>query len=263
MSELAKFEKPTISVADVSVTDLSLKDIELTFDVAVNNPNSLSAKLSGYDYDFRINESSFVSGKQPSNTTIEAAGESIVQIPVRLGFSELYDTFSSLRNEDEAGYTLNLTAITELPVLGVTEIPFETTGVFPVVKIPQLGISGFKMKKLSLTKAEFDLGLSIQNPNAFDIDIDDLNYGIDINGLNTINGVISESIAIKEKGETRIDVPVSINLLQLGAGAYNILKSNEPLDYSLSGSSTIGASLPFFKTSDFDFSRTGEININN
>ncbi len=263
LSELATMKKPTLSIEDVSITDLSLKDAELTFDVAVENPNSLSAKLSAYNYDFKINESSFVSGSQPSNTVIEASGKSTLQIPIRIGFKELYNTFTSLKDQDEAAYTLNLIVITDLPVLGITEIPFETEGIFPVVKAPKLSVSGLKMDKLSLTKADFTLDLNIQNPNSFDVNLDRLKYEININGLNTINGIITESVAINKKGEDSIKLPVSINLLQLGASAYNMLKNKKPLDYSLSGSSIIGATLPLFRTSDFDFSHSGSININN
>ena len=150
-----------------------------------------------------------------------------------------------------------------MPILGFTEIPVEKSGMFPVVKAPKISASKLSVKNLSFTKADLELVLDIDNPNAFGVSLKDLNYNVNINGLNTISGTTSSEINISEKGKNTVKVPVSFNLLQLGRSAYNLLKSDQPLEYSLSGSSNIGATLPFFDVSTYDFDRSGTLNIFN
>lgn len=263
LQEFASIKKPDLSISSVDITDISLSDLELTFDVDVDNPNQVAVNLASYDYDFLIDGSSFVKGKQPLTSQIKSGGTSIVQIPVRFTFSELYQTFNSIRDKDETPFNLKAVVGVDLPVLGLTEIPIEKSGMFPVVKPPKISASKLSVKNLSFTKADLELELNVENPNMFGVSLNDLDYKVDINGLSTISGTTSSEINIAEKGQNTVKIPVSFNLLQLGRSAYNLLKSDEPLNYSLSGSSKIGATLPFFDVSSYNFDRSGTLNIFN
>lgn len=261
LKNLTSIEKPTLSVSNVQISDISLDDLELTFDVDVDNPNPVAINLASYNFDFLIDDNSFVKGNQPLSTEIKSTASSTLQIPVRFTFKELYQTFESIREKDETGYDLNAVIGINLPLLGFTEIPLKKSGVFPVVKAPKISASRLTVKNLSFTKADLELQINIENPNAFGIILNNLDYNVDINGLQSISGTTSEAIEISEKNSGTIKIPVSFNLIQLGRTAYQLLNSNQPLDYSLSGSTNIDATLPFFDASKYDFSRSGSLNI--
>lgn len=263
LQDLASIKKPELSISSVNITDISLNDLELTFDVDVDNQNQVAVNLASYNFDFLIDGSSFVKGNQPLKSEIKSSAKSTVQIPVRFTFKELYQTFNSIRDKDETSYNLKAIVGVDLPVLGFTEVPIEKSGMFPVVKPPKISASKLSVKNLSFTKADLELELNIDNPNMFGISLNDLNYKVDVNGLNTISGTTTSEISIGEKGQNTVKIPVSFNLLQLGKSAYNLLKSDEPLEYSLSGSSKIGATLPFFDVSSYNFDRSGTLNIFN
>jgi LEA14-like dessication related protein len=91
----------------------------------------------------------------------------------------------------------------------------------------------------------------------------DTDYTVSINGLESITGKSSEPIVIKEKNEETITVPVSLNFIQLGRSAYNLIKGNEPLEYTISGKTEVDATLPFFEPSLYNFDRSGMVNIFN
>lgn len=81
---LNSVKRPTVAVDRVHISGLSFDDIDLLFDLKVNNPNSIKVSLAGFDYDFFLNGNSFVKGQQDKGLNIEAKGESIVQIPINL-----------------------------------------------------------------------------------------------------------------------------------------------------------------------------------
>ena len=84
LQEMVNIQKPRVTVNDVRLTGLNLQKIDLTFDVNIQNPNALSATLAGFDYDFQLGGSSFITGRQDKQLTIESMGQSKVEIPVSL-----------------------------------------------------------------------------------------------------------------------------------------------------------------------------------
>ncbi|MBO6651914.1 MAG: LEA type 2 family protein [Balneola sp.] len=260
---MTSIQKPDLSVNDVRISDASLSDLELTFDIEVDNPNSIAINLTSYNYDFLISDRSFVSGDQSLSTEILSTNKSIVQIPVRFTYEELFKTFSDIRDQDETEYELNSVIGVNLPVLGFTEIPLKKSGVIPVIKPPKVSVSRLSVKNLSFTKADLELILNIDNPNAFGISLRETDYTISINGLESISGKSLNPIEIKEKNSGTISVPVSLNFIQLGRSAYNLIKEDQPLEYILSGSTDVESTLPFFKTSSYNFDRSGTVNIFN
>tara|TARA_R110001599_G_scaffold1889_3_gene9563 strand:+ start:23827 stop:24687 length:861 start_codon:yes stop_codon:yes gene_type:complete len=263
LKDLASVQKPKLSVTDAKISDASLTDLELTFDVEVDNPNAVSINLASYNYDFLISDRTFVSGNQSLGTTILSNNKSIVQIPVRFTYEDLFKTFSDIRDKDETNYELKSVIGVDLPVLGFTEIPLEKSGTFPVIKKPSISASRLTVKNISFTNADLELVLNIENPNAFGISLKDTDYSISINGLKSISGKSLNPIVIKEKNSGTITVPVSLNFIQLGRSAYNLITSDKPMEYTLSGSTEIESPLPFFKTSSYNFDRSGNVNIFN
>jgi len=263
LKDLASVQKPKLSVTDAKISDASLTDLELTFDVEVDNPNVVSINLASYNYDFLISDRTFVNGNQSLGTTILSNNKSIVQIPVRFTYEDLFKTFSDIRDKDETNYELKSVIGVDLPVLGFTEIPLEKSGTFPVIKKPSISASRLTVKNISFTNADLELVLNIENPNAFGISLKDTDYSISINGLKSISGKSLNPIVIKEKNSGTITVPVSLNFIQLGRSAYNLITSDQPMEYTLSGSTEIESPLPFFKTSSYNFDRSGNVNIFN
>lgn len=261
LNELANIQKPKLSIDDVSVTRLSLSDIELTFDVQVENPNPMAVTFNDYAYDFKLNEQTFVSGNQSSQTEVAASSSSIIKVPVQFGYRELFNTFQSLRERDETNYSLLINTWVQVPILGRLELPLRKDGTFPVVKVPKISLENLSLKSLSLTKADLVVDLNIQNPNGFDLNVSDLDYQLDLNGVSPISGTIDRSLELTQNSASTIQLPVSLNLLDLGSAVRDILINRENISFSFSGSSTVGSSLPIFEPSSFNFEREGTLNI--
>ncbi|MEQ9310291.1 MAG: LEA type 2 family protein [Balneolaceae bacterium] len=263
-SELKKItdvKKPTISVDDFRITEISLRDIELTFDLELINPNPIALSLASYDYDLQIEQNSFVKGNQSLTTKIEANGSIIISIPVKFTFDELYNTISNISSKKEGGYAFVGNIGVNVPVLGLVEVPIEKEGVFPIVKAPSFSLSSFSVKNLSFTKADVELEINIGNPNTFALILDKLDYNIQLNGFDTINGGTTSSLSIAENEIRSLKIPASFNFLELGSAAYSTIVGGEPFQYSLTGSADVGASLPNFDLSSFNFDRSGVVDI--
>jgi LEA14-like dessication related protein len=261
LQEMVKIQKPTVSVSEVRLTGLNLQKIDLAFDVNIQNPNALSATLAGFDYDFQLGGSSFLTGNQDKQLTIESLGQSQVEIPVSLTFKEIYKTYQSLKNQDSTTFKLACGLMFDLPVLGKTRIPVSKSGDVPLLKIPKVNIGSLKLKKLSFSGADLLLNLELDNPNNFSFALDKLNYDFVINNKTWAKGLTQEKLSINKKGKSTVTIPISLNFMQMGRTIYNIVTSNQALNYNLKGDVDLNTSLAMLKKVNLPINKTGQINI--
>jgi len=256
-----KIKKPEVEFLDARLDSLSFNSIGLMFDLKVKNPNSVGIKLAGFNYDFLINGNTFVKGQQDKNLEIGARGESPVQFPVSFGFVELYNVFQSLKNQDISSYQINLGFAFNVPVLGVINIPVSKSGDFPLLKIPKISLESLKLRNLSLTGADLRLGVKLNNPNAFSMLLDKMKYNLEVNGLQWISGESMETAQIAEKGEGLIEIPIRLNLVEMGRSVYQLLNSNNDLNFAFGGDIDLNTSLPLLGKVNLPFNHSGKIKV--
>jgi LEA14-like dessication related protein len=252
-------QKPSLSVTDVRVSDFSFEDIELTYDVRIDNPNPVSVNMASYSYDFKLNNQTFVEGGQNENSTIEASGSSNFEVPVRLNFQKVYEGVRTLATASEAGYELLGSVSFNLPVLGVTPVSFSKAGNIPMVKLPAIRIQNLQVQKLSLSSADLVLNMEFENSNAFRILVNGFNYDLQINGDDWASGRALQQVNIERDGITQLEIPISLNIAEMGLSIYRMLSGSGDLNYQLNGTFDLGTDHPLLGQTNFQLNRSGSL----
>lgn len=261
LGQLARIQQPGLDVAGMRITALSLDKIDLAFDLQMNNPNPLSVTLAGFDYDLFLNGHSFVKGRQDDQLQIQANGASMLEIPVSLSFREIYETYQSMKNRDSTDYQLNCGLSFDLPILGPTRIPATKSGHLPLIKIPKISVSALKVEKLNFTGADLTLELSVENPNTFEVLMNRLNYVLKINGSEWASGNTQQVGNVNAKKHGILRLPVSLNFLEMGRTAYQIVSGKEKVQYELGGTLMVDTSNPLLRNVSLPLDAAGAMNI--
>jgi len=261
LQQIAKVQEPKVDVQNVRFTGMSFEAIDLVFDLNIENPNPIGAKLAGFDYDFFLNENSFLKGQQNTQIDIEALGQSSVEIPLTLNFKDIYNTYQSLKNQDSTVYKIACGLSFDLPILGPTRIPVSKTGKLPMLKLPDVKMGSLKLNKVTFSSADLELKLKVDNPNTFNFLLNSLNYDFAVNGKTWAKGITQNQMQIQEKGESTISIPISLNFMQMGRTIYEIVTGNQTLNYQLKGDLDLNSSLPLLGQVSLPLDRVGEINI--
>ncbi len=254
-------QKPKVQVANVKLKALNFTKADLLFNLKIENPNALSVSLHGFDYDFLINKNSFVKGQQETKTQIKPNGVSIVPIPVTLSFKKLYQTYRSLNDADSLHYTLKAGFTFALPVLGNVRIPVTTSGKLPTVTLPRIAIQTLKLENLGFTQATLRLQLRLNNPNAWSAILQKLNYRFAVNGNQWATGNLEQKQQIAGKQESLIDIPITLNLLQMGTTVYNVLTHPGALHYELKGGADFQSSIKLLGSFKVPLDQKGTIEL--
>jgi LEA14-like dessication related protein len=254
-------QKPTVEFTNAKISGLSFDKIDLLFDIKITNPNAVGINLSGFDYDLLINQNSFISGQQNDPLEIKAQGENVIQLPVSLKFLDIYNTYTDLKNNTESKYQIKCGLNFNLPVLGETRIPISKSGDIPLLQFPKIDVSSLKLDKLNLTGADLILDVKLTNPNSFSMLLDKFDYNFQVNGNQWIKGNATPKKSVAEKGENIIQIPISLNFLQMGSTLYQLISGGKNLNYQFTGDLNIKNNHPLLEQLNLPFNRSGKIDI--
>lgn len=256
-----RIKEPEVSFIGAELSKLSFDAVDFLFDLKIKNPNKIGIKLASFDYDFLINESSFIKGTQDRGLEIAGNGEETIRFPLSLRFSDLYQAFQILRNQGISSYRINVGLSFDIPILGAIRIPISKSGEFPLVKIPKISLDSVILENISLSGASLKIALKLNNPNIFAIILSNIKYQFNINGQNLISGNMEQKIQVNENNENIIQIPVSVNFLQAGMAIQQILTGNDNLNYQLKGNLDITTSHQLLEQLNLPFDLSGVVKL--
>ncbi|MEN8170851.1 MAG: LEA type 2 family protein [Pseudomonadota bacterium] len=254
-------QAPKVSVANQRLTRLDFERINLAFDIKVDNPNPVGIQLAGLDYDLKLADQSFASGKQDKYMALAASGASHFELPLSMAFSEIYQAISSLKDKDQIPYELTTVLMIDVPLLGKMRYPVKAQGVLPLPRLPDISVKDIRLEKLNFSGATLALNLQVDNPNAFSVAMNKLNYDFKVNGKRWASGNKQTLGTIKTKQKNIISLPISLNFMELGSGLYSLLNSGKDLNYSLSGKLDASSSNQLIGNFDMPFDTNGRVKL--
>lgn len=256
---LDRIQKPTLSVEDIRIGQFNFQEMELIYQVRINNPNTVSLQLEDYTYKLDINDEAFLSGNQQQGLEIEANKSNTIEVPLIVNFRDLFDTVQGVAEQNESTFRFESTMAFNLPVLGRTEVPVFRSGAIPIIKRPTIEIKGLKVQNLSLSSADLLLNLTLDNPNGFGLRINGLSYGLDIDQEEWASGKALNGLMVEKNQITELQIPFSINPTSVGLSAFRILQSSESPDYVLSGTFNFTVFHDLLGDTELSFEQSGKI----
>lgn len=247
LSRYADVREPSVRFSDMSIQSISFDGVTLLFDFDVTNPNQFGVSAEEYSYEFFINERSFLTGRQTDKISIDREQTTTIQVPVSMRFLEVAETFGSVLRQDSLSYQLATKVSFDMPALGSREVPVETSGQFPIPKIPRIEFGEFNVNSMSFSGAEVEVSFHINNPNPFGISLNRASYVLDVNGNEWLDSTLEERIEVRGSERKTVTIPLQLSTSQLGTAMLSILSGNQAFDYELTGTAEISADLEGFE----------------
>lgn len=246
LRDLSNIQKPSVQYSSMSIEDMSFTDATLLFDFEVDNPNSFGISADQYQYEFFINGSEFVTGVQTENLRIESKSKSIIQVPVKLTFSEVFDTIGSIARQDSISYKISSEVQFDIAGVRQQRVPVSAEGQLPIPKMPKVELSNFNVNQLSLSGAEMVASFRVQNPNPFGISFTDASYNLVVKENEWLNTTLERDINLSGSESELISIPIRLNSSQMGSVLFDMLRGEKEFPYELTGSARISAEIPGF-----------------
>jgi len=88
-----------------------------------------------------------------------------------------------------------------------------------------------------------------------------MQYDFNLNGLDIVSGLTEKTMQINEKGESTIEIPVSVDFITAGRSVYQLLNGDKSLNYKLGGNLDLATSLPLLGNVNLPFSLSGNTDM--
>lgn len=246
LRDLSNIQKPSVRYSSMSIEDMSFTDVTLLFDFEVDNPNSFGVSADQYQYEFFINGTEFVTGIQSENIRIESESKSIIQVPVSLTFSEVFDTIGSAVRQDSISYRISSEVRFDIAGLSQQRVPVSAEGQLPIPRLPKIELSNFNVNELSFSGAEMVASFRVENPNSFGISFADASYNLEVNEKQWLDTTLERNIELGGSESELITIPIRLNSSQMGSVLIDMLRGEKEFPYTLTGSARISADIPGF-----------------
>jgi len=230
---------PTAQVTGVRITDFSLSDLTLAFDVTVNNPYTVALPLVNIDYALASQAQPFLQGQAPLQGSIPAGQSKVITLPAKVVFIELLKVLQGVRAGAMVPYHTTLGLSVNAPVVGMLRLPIEKDGQFPVPTAPGVAVSSITWQNLSLAGATGVLKLLVANPNSFNLDVASFEYDFKLAGLDLAKGGLTSAASLVAGGSQEIGIGLSVSTQKAGMALLQVIQGKSS-GYTLGGALTIG-----------------------
>lgn len=255
-------QKPSVTDWKVKLTNITFDDVQLEYRMKLSNPNPVGIKVKNYSYAVSVEQNELTSGKQDKETELKANDSMWVSIPLKFTYSELAQLGKAFVKSDSLSLGFKSNFGIDLPVLGLMQVPFETSYSVPMLKRPNVSISSFKIDQIGFLGAKFVLKINVDNPNSMKIDLGKIGINFKVNGKSWINTALEQTGALPAKAIKELSIPISVSFADVGMSLFNSIRNSEPFQYALEGN--VAVKLPLFDSEMFTIpiNKSGELKIN-
>jgi len=177
---MEKIKKPEITGLSPHITGLDLEGVEVSLDMAVNNPYPVAIKSPEMKLVLDIMGKEFLNSTLSSGLNLPASGTGNLNIPLKLKYADLFNIYQELKGAKETTYAVR--GSLSLPVMDQKfDIPFKTEGRIPIFKLPKIEDIKVNFGKPSLLDgAEISATAKLTNPNICAIGVQGLGYNLSL-----------------------------------------------------------------------------------
>lgn len=247
---------PTVRFNRMDVKAIDFEHIDTDFVFDVDNPNPVGAPVDRFDYAFSLMGVDIVSGDDPNGLELVAGGSSEVALPIGLVFDDVYDAITATRGEDyvDFGFKGGIGVDTDA---GPIDVNFDEQGSFPALRMPKINLGQFKINGTSGTSIDMGLDIDLDNDQGSNMDFADVAFDMEVAGVNIGNGALAETVTVEGATSKRITLPITVDILDAGAAAADILAGN-PVNLKLDLSSNVDTP---FGVLPLHVDQSGRVNI--
>jgi len=212
------FQKPSLSLRQVSVAGLDFEGATLAFDYVVKNPNGFGLSLGRLDYWLKLDEREVTRGNAPGGVNLPANGTAPVRFTARLPFAQVPRLVELVRSARPVAYSVGGVVGVDTPI-GLISLPLSHSGTVDLPQLPAFRLNGVSVRMASLTDVELDFDVGVTNPNPFPFPDSELKYAVAVGGEVVATADGEELTGVAGKANGRIRIPVRLSLLGAGRAA--------------------------------------------
>lgn len=224
LNKLNKARAPRVDFQTFRLKALSRDGLEFECVLKISNPNAFELALRRIQYTFYLKEQKVFEAGAPQEVRIPSASAGTVSLPITLNYRNTGAVLKeAFQGHEKLPYrvALNLTLET---MLGGLECAVQNQGKLPALVMPKIQITEFKLNALSLTGADGNVSLKVQNAADYEIEMEKTSVALSLGRTPLLSKDLNTLKKIGPGAAVAMTLPFNINFLEVGKEVFTILK---------------------------------------
>ncbi len=254
-------QRLTVEINSPEITEIDPETVALAFTVIAANPGKSTAVITSATAEFSIAGIRAAEEQITESSFVEPDKAIPLEFRFQIHLPDLAASIPELRSASDAKWGFEATLSTHLPDGSAREETAATSGTFPIVRPPTIGILALRIERYDLIETKLKLTLAVGNPNSFALAFKSIKYLFSADGRTWGNGEADVPAPIAPRGTTRVDIPMTLNFIEMGRKLVDVVATLGVVQYRLEATTRVAtpfAAIPVFST---DFDQNGAIKV--
>ncbi|MDR2193986.1 MAG: LEA type 2 family protein [Treponema sp.] len=225
-------KEPVLSLNSMELTGVTFTGVDGMCTINVENPNHIDIPFPHIEWDLSIASVRLITGAIDTGMSIKARRSTIIEVPFHVDYADLYNTIASVKDASkngaqETGFKLGVTAAFTLPVLGEKKLPFEAEGTIPLLRMVKFSDMALSIAAIDFTGVTLTCSLTVENPNAFELPVPDMEWDYAINANSFIRGRVENAAPLAAHSDSAVVLVINIQYTELYKSFHTLLAAGE------------------------------------
>jgi LEA14-like dessication related protein len=251
------------AVEQIGVIDIKVKNDTsyISSKLAVKNKSFLKIEIDTIKYKVSLFDKTYLQRQKLIGLVLPAYGIDTLDFSIKIPYiTILKDLRVERKKGDSASYSINI-SLQYSTLFGKVEIPISKSAKLKIPQPPEINIVEIKYKKIRLKSILADATIKIINYSAITLSIKEMSYSMNILKQGNLRGNYRKPINIKPNGTTYINLPIEINLKNIGKTVFEIIINKDNYDYTLTLNAIMESSYPLKEIFHIDLNKNGKMEL--
>ena len=234
--------------------------LKLLFDLEAEPPlpQGGSAKITSWQIEIDGQDGGAAFGLEyPQGDTLSMGTSNTSRLPLSLSMDIGALAANGFAPKDDYSIALIAELDYSLPSTPAERVEVRALAAFPGVQPPRFNITEIAVIKAELVNTRFRVGLTIDNPNPFPIELSAFSYNLYGNGLLWADGAEKNIIRIREKSSLNGNLMLLMNFINMNRTILDQVIMLEDVNYRFTGDVLVSTGIDFLPKFNDGFDVSG------
>lgn len=254
--------RPHISVKEIRVHDIGDDRIAMTARVMVSNPLLIELNADSLLYALFIDSIEVMKSKFVKRVSIKSLDSAVIVLPLDVDRSRLNAVFARFErnHSDSADYVLKTKLYLDVPVAGNKTFEKNEARRGPAFRPLKVMTDHRKIEKFGLKHSEVSVSLIVENPNAFEIGVKDVDYDLAVGQDLHMRGDLHKTTLIAARSTISLPLEMDVHTKNITRLAWQVLFEKKHTPFEIQLSCKIATDNDVFKDTRLNIKRSGRLN---
>jgi LEA14-like dessication related protein len=233
----------------------------LSSQITAENKSFLHIEIDTLTYNIKLANKTYMEGRKLIGFKLNPYGMDTIDFAIKIPYAAILKDMNAQRKlGDSTSYAISL-YLQYSTIFGKHEAPIRKSSKLKIPQPPELEIVDIKYNKVKLKSIHADVKIKIKNYNTFALKIDAMDYAMLIAKQGKLKGTYNDTIDIKPKGETFVNLPIEIDFVNIGRTLWDVITDKDKSYYSLTVNATLESAEVKKKIFHIDLTKEGIMEI--